>query len=220
MIGFEDCEKFAQKIRANAEYSHLALILIALETNSSKGLSIEAAGFNGYLARPVKEFHLYKTIKALVDQGKSESTKKSFLTPYIYNESQDKSLVVAENQVKVLLAEDNVVNQTVAKRMLSILGCEVDIACNGQEAVDKWKESHYDMIFMDCNMPVLDGYQATIQIREIEAGDRRIPIVALTANVMIGEAKVCFDVGMDDFVAKPMKIADLEGVIQGFLRNS
>lgn len=220
VIGFENCKAFAQKIRMDPAFTHLAMILIALEANSSKGPRIEAAGFNGYLARPVKEFHLYKTIKSLVDQSKPESTFKTFFTPYTYNESQDNALLVAKNQVKVLLAEDNLVNQTVAKRMLTILGCDVDIACNGQEAVDKWKESHYDMIFMDCNMPVLDGYQATIQIRENEVEDKRIPIVALTANVMTGEAKVCFDVGMDGFVPKPMKIADLEVVIQGFLRKN
>jgi CheY-like chemotaxis protein len=219
IIGFEGCLAFSQKIRADAAFTHLSMIVITLEANSDKGPQFEAAGFNGYLARPVKEFHLYRTIKSLVDQTKSESADQTFFTPYTYSESQNNSLLVAEHQVKVLLVEDNLVNQTVAKRMLTVLGCEVYIASNGQEAVDKWKESQYDIIFMDCNMPILDGYQATIQIRESESEDSRVPIIALTANVLTGEAKICFDAGMDDFIPKPMKIADLEVVIQSFLRK-
>ncbi len=220
VLGFEDCQTFAKELRSDASMDSLALVLIALDSSNEKSTEIEESGFNGYLTRPVKEFHLCKTIRSLVDQIKSETNSKTFYTPYSFSEITDASQAVIENQVKVLLAEDNLVNQTVAQRMLTILGCEVDIACNGEEAVEKWKEFNYDMIFMDCNMPVLDGYQATIQIRESESDAERIPIVALTANAMTGEAQVCFDVGMDDFIAKPVKIADLEVVVQRFLRKN
>ena len=117
--------------------------------------------------------------------------------------------------VRVLLAEDNIVNQKVVMQMMSRMGCRVDVAANGVEAVDMWRTLPYDMIFMDCQMPELDGLTATQHIRAAEEfeGLSRIPIIAMTANAMQGDQEACFDVGMDDYTTKPIRTQELARVI-------
>ncbi|MGH8187912.1 MAG: ATP-binding protein, partial [Steroidobacteraceae bacterium] len=105
---------------------------------------------------------------------------------------------------RILLVEDNAVNEKVATRFLQKLGHVVDVARNGQEAVDAWTRGGYDLILMDCQMPVLDGYEATREIRSRERGSQRIPIVALTANAMKNDDAKCKEAGMDDHLSKPL----------------
>lgn len=106
--------------------------------------------------------------------------------------------------VRVLVAEDNMINQVVAVSLLAHLGCTVDVAADGMEAVRRWSEGAFDLILMDCQMPEMDGYEATRRIRAAEAGERRIPIVALTANAMREDRDACLAAGMDDHIAKPV----------------
>jgi PAS domain S-box-containing protein len=111
-----------------------------------------------------------------------------------------------QNLVRVLLAEDNVVNQKVAVRMLEKLGCRVDVAANGREALEMWRQFPYNMIFMDCQMPELDGLSATRLIREEESREAHIPIIAMTANAMERDREDCLLAGMDDYASKPVKL--------------
>jgi PAS domain S-box-containing protein len=106
--------------------------------------------------------------------------------------------------VRVLVAEDNMINQVVAVSLLAHLGCTVDVAADGVEAVRRWSEGAFDLILMDCQMPEMDGLEATRRIRAAEAGDGRIPIVALTANAMREDREACLAAGMDDHIAKPV----------------
>jgi len=108
-------------------------------------------------------------------------------------------------RARVLVADDNSVNQRLAKLMLERLGCQVDLANNGFEAVSAWAGGAYDLIFMDCQMPEMDGMAATRAIRKQELPGRRIPIIALTANVLQGERERCLAVGMDDYLPKPVR---------------
>lgn len=117
---------------------------------------------------------------------------------------------------RVLVAEDNAVNQKLATRMLEKLGCWVDVAANGKEALTLATAIHYDLVLMDCQMPEMDGYEATTEIRR-QMKDRHVPIVAMTANAMQGDREKCLDAGMDDYLSKPMKFEDLRLVVGRWL---
>jgi len=116
-------------------------------------------------------------------------------------------------QGRVLLVEDNIVNQKLAAHLLRKFGCNVDVAANGVEAVKMWKALAYDAIFMDCQMPEMDGYEATAEIRKAEPDEARIPIVAMTANAMTGDRERCLTAGMDDYLSKPISVVALRAVI-------
>src|SRR5439155_10050314 len=118
-------------------------------------------------------------------------------------------------RARVLLAEDNFVNQRVAIKMLESLGCEVEVAQNGQKAVEAVAAAHYDVVLMDCQMPELDGFEATRAIRGSEADmaaggePRHVPIIAMTANAMAGDRERCIEAGMDGYLTKPVRLDDL-----------
>ncbi|MCV6639474.1 response regulator [Candidatus Albibeggiatoa sp. nov. NOAA] len=116
----------------------------------------------------------------------------------------------------LLLAEDNAFNQKVAATMLKKLGFEVEMAQNGQEALDKVAANgDYGLLFMDCEMPVMDGYQSTQKIRELEqTTGKHIPIIAMTAHSSPEDRQQCLDSGMDDYIAKPFKIDALKGILE------
>lgn len=116
----------------------------------------------------------------------------------------------------VLLAEDDRVNQLVARKLLERVGCRVEIAANGREAVDLTSTHDYEMVFMDCQMPVLDGYAATRAIREQEGAQRHTPIVAMTAHAMPGDREKCLAAGMDGYIAKPVEREDIERALARF----
>jgi CheY-like chemotaxis protein/HPt (histidine-containing phosphotransfer) domain-containing protein len=119
----------------------------------------------------------------------------------------------------VLVVEDNPVNRLLAVRLLEKLGCSVDVAANGVEAVDMSAESDYAAIFMDCQMPELDGYEATARIRRRERDGTHVPIVAMTANTMEGDRERCIAAGMDDYLPKPLRVEELEDALRRALGN-
>jgi CheY-like chemotaxis protein len=121
----------------------------------------------------------------------------------------------------VLVAEDHPVNRLLAVRLLEKLGCRVDVAANGAEAVEMSAASDYAAVFMDCQMPELDGYEATARIRRREQSTGgRVPIVAMTANTMEGDRERCIDAGMDDYLAKPLRVDELESALTRALDGS
>jgi len=121
------------------------------------------------------------------------------------------------HRARILLAEDNIVNQKVATRMLEKMNCEVHVAADGEAAVAAWRTGRFDLIFMDCQMPVLDGYEACRTIRRLENGAARIPIVALTAHAMKGDDAICFGAGMDGYLTKPVDRESLSAILQRYL---
>ncbi len=122
------------------------------------------------------------------------------------------SLAPSSN-IPVLLVEDNLVNRKLAVLILEKIGCNVVVAINGAEGVEKFKTGEFNAIFMDCQMPVMDGYEATRAIRDLEAGASRIPIIAVTANALKGDKEKCLDCGMDDYITKPLRPSDLQEAV-------
>jgi signal transduction histidine kinase/DNA-binding response OmpR family regulator len=121
--------------------------------------------------------------------------------------------------IRVLVAEDNAVNQLLVRRMFEKLGIRIDLAANGREAVQMATEFEYDIIFMDCSMPELDGYEATAILRQQDRG-RRIPIVAITANAMSEDRARCLEAGMDDHLTKPVRLEDIRGALERWVNES
>lgn len=113
----------------------------------------------------------------------------------------------------ILVVEDNFMNQELLKALLSQMDCDVDTASDGEEALEMFQDSEYDLIFMDILMPKKDGYQVTREIRQLEAGQQHIPIVAVTANAMMGDQEKCLAAGMDDYIAKPIRGEHLEVIL-------
>jgi CheY-like chemotaxis protein len=138
------------------------------------------------------------------------------LVPDTHNLPSDTGAAPAslEPRRRVLLAEDNTVNQKLAGTLLARLGCDVDVANTGAEAVSMCERNPYCAVFMDCQMPEMDGYAATREIRLRQQGPRRLPVIAMTAHVHADEQTRCADAGMDDYVSKPLRLEDLERVVQ------
>ncbi len=146
-----------------------------------------------------------------------ESRKSRFPSLASHSRPPPMESLRPENHSRVLVVEDNVVNQKVARRMLEKLGCTVDVAANGLEAVDLTARFQYDLVFMDCHMPEMDGYSATRAIRSRETELKRdpLPIIALTANAFGKDRELCRQAGMDDFISKPVRIEELSQALKG-----
>jgi len=159
------------------------------------GADIDVAHIEGasHLPKPVRCWPLIRAAHARIDGLEGENLDAA-------NLSRSDAVYDAD----ILLVEDNRLNQIVARKMLEKLGCRVQIAQNGREACAAAKERAYDLIFMDCQMPVMDGFEATQQIRVAESGQHRTPIIALTAGALKEERDRCYEAGMDDFLSKPI----------------
>jgi signal transduction histidine kinase/DNA-binding response OmpR family regulator len=125
----------------------------------------------------------------------------------------EKGGAIVGRTLRVLVAEDNPINQKVASSMLHKIGCKADIATNGREALERTRERLYDLVFMDCQMPEMDGFEATEAIRQQETGPKRVPIIAMTAHAMPSDRERCMAAGMDDYLTKPISVEQLRAVI-------
>jgi len=122
--------------------------------------------------------------------------------------------------LQVLLAEDTEMNRMLVRILLTRMGFEVDEAEDGQQAVDALARKRYDLVLMDCMMPVMDGYEATriLRVREAETGQERVPVIALTASAIAGDRERCRQAGMDDYLSKPFQVDDFTAIVQRYLK--
>ncbi|MFC1585893.1 response regulator [Fibrobacterota bacterium] len=201
-------KELAVNIKKNQNYKGIKLI--ALTSNAAPGAAkeLDEAGFDAYLPLPVKKAELCRTIQVLLGDKRSDG---QIITRYLAEEFTLKGL-------KILVAEDDKTNQKFVRAMLGNLGCEIDIAINGKEAVNKLKGNPYDVVLMDLQMPVMGGEEATLYIRHHI--DREIPILALTASVIPGEKEKCLMAGMNDYLSKPVDPTRLKEAISQWTGRS
>ena len=163
---------------------------------------------DGMIPVPVSQSVLFDSLALALDHKKSLQTVQT----------QDLAATTPSSK-RILVAEDNVINQVLAKRLLESLGYSCHIVENGREAIDAVFHAPYDLVLMDCHMPELDGYDATRQIRKLEVPGSRIPIVAVTANAMSGDETLCIEAGMDDYLTKPINKAALKAKLEKWLKE-
>ena len=189
--------------------------LVLLTSSGQRGDSHLFAdiGFAGYLLKPVAQLDLTDCLMLILGNTAESWHLKSqpIVTRHALRAQRHRS------PKRVLLAEDNLVNQKVALRMLEKLQCRVEVVADGLATIEAWKEGNFDLILMDCQMPHLDGYEATREIRKLEQGGAHIQIVALTANAMKGDEEKCRAAGMDGYLTKPIDRAKLEACVDALV---
>lgn len=189
----------------------LSPLSFSVEAERRVGIDYEA-----YVAKPVQADILYDIItdlSAKIRQGddRGDSSRKAYLTGWSVADKP-------RYHARILLAEDSNLNQEVAIDALTSLGCQVDVAENGIVALEKLEAGDYDIIFMDCSMPVMDGYETTRRIRSIGSDKSRVPVVAITAHALKSCRDKCLEAGMDDYIPKPISHRSIEVALRRFCR--
>jgi CheY-like chemotaxis protein len=203
-----------RRILADPSLNGSRLVSLAPIGTRADSKAASDAGFAARLVKPIRRERLWRSLSMALGITTDPTARKSRASGHP---------AVVENRIgrraRLLIAEDNPVNQKVMIRTLEKLGYSVDIANDGAEAVNAVRSSSYDLVFMDCEMPEMDGYQATREIRNEEGQGLRTPIVALTANVMNGNRERCLEAGMDDHVIKPVKREVLIDVLEKWIQT-
>ena len=196
----------------------MALLLATSSVQRGDAERFHEAGFNAYLTKPCRPETLLAAIETVLAGKPGWDPSEPILTRHSLAERLLSAPIKAKLRAspavpgravrRVLLAEDNPVNQMVAVKMLGNLGCSVDVASDGVQAVEMSGRFPYDVIFMDVQMPLLDGLEATRRIRQ-RGSTPPVHIIAMTANAMAGDRELCLDAGMNDYVSKPITLAAL-----------
>lgn len=195
-----DGMELGRHIKTDPNLAPTRLILLASVGQRGHRQKAEDSGFAAYLTKPVRHRQFYACLKAVLGMAPESSSPAVLVTRYRLAEQQ------AQLRPHLLVAEDNIVNQKIIVRMLEKQGYRVDVVGNGREALEAHARNAYALILMDCQMPEMDGYEATAAIRGREASAQgHTPIVAMTANAMQGDRERCLAAGMDDYVSKPIQ---------------
>ncbi|MDY6948816.1 MAG: response regulator [Pseudomonadota bacterium] len=196
-----DGSQLGQLINEDPAINATRLVLLTSSGQPGESSHFSRMGFAAYLLKPVSHSDLVDTLMIVL--GAARDDRDAAQRP-IVTQHELLAMRAREKRIRVLLAEDNLVNQKVGVKLLEKIGCTVDVAVNGKEAVRAWESGHFDVILMDCQMPEMDGYEATRQIRARESASHRTPIVALTAHAMKGADEECRAAGMNDYITKPI----------------
>ena len=206
-----DGKDLAHRIKADPTLAATELIMISSGMVTQRDLDALAdAGVGLYLAKPIRSERL---LRALVDLRRGTgSTNRAGAIGALAPASPQ----FPQFDLHVLLAEDNEISQAVAAGIVGMFGCRVDVAGNGRQAVDRLRAGQYDLVLMDCQMPVLDGYEATRHIRAECIGGEELVVVAMTAEALQGARERCLAAGMDDYIAKPVHLDEVARVLERF----
>ncbi|MBC7932629.1 MAG: PAS domain S-box protein [Rubrivivax sp.] len=218
MDGFE----LARAIKDDPRIASVRLVLLTSYGQRGDGARSREMGVAAYLTKPVRQSQLFDCLTNVVSQAPL-TTESATSSQHAASKVHTKHSLQETNKMSnklILLAEDNVVNQKVAVRQLQKLGYRADAVANGREALEALGRIAYDLVLMDCQMPEMDGYEATAEIRRREGDARHTPIVAMTANALEGDREKCIAAGMDDYVSKPVKPDELGAVLQKYLSDA
>ncbi len=235
-----DGVELAKQIKATPHLTSLPLILLTSGDSRGESAQAKAAKFAAYLRKPIRLQKLFDSLNIVLRLTSTESPLPKPTSPTLVTK-QNLEEIQLRGKLRILLAEDNIINQKVAVKMLSKLGYRTDVVGNGHEVLTALAKRSYDLILMDCQMPEMDGYEATGKIRKTERAGLEgrsqeqesersktsyvalhpsystIPIIALTANASKEDREKCFAIGMDDFLSKPVKLLDLEQKLDQWL---
>jgi len=204
----------ARLVRADPRLAGTPMIMLTSSAQRGEVEKSEQAGIVAHLTKPVRSGPLRAAINSAVHPG---------LTASISSPPNGGAVAFEEGPGRatqlpvVLVVEDNVVNQKVLTAILASIHYGVDIAVNGYEALEKLDRNRYAAVLMDCQMPVMDGYQATGELRLREGSDRHTPVIALTASAMAADRERCLHAGMDDYLSKPVNAEDLATTLASWL---
>ncbi|HHE55778.1 MAG TPA: response regulator, partial [Caldithrix abyssi] len=215
-----DGEMTAKAIINDPELKNTKIIILTSLGHRGDASYLKELGCKAYLVKPVKQSHLFNTIVNVLQQGVEEEpqqekeTKKEeqFITSHVIEEQ-------IRQGIRILLTEDNRINQKVARKIIEKKPYALDIVNNGKEAYKAALRQHYDLILMDVQMPVMDGIEATQKIRAKLKDRRHVPIIAMTAHAMKGDREKCLAAGMDDYISKPIKPDDLYAMIEKWTKK-
>ncbi|MDH4304801.1 MAG: response regulator [Nitrospira sp.] len=237
-MGPTDGIELARAIRTGTGGAEIQLVLLTSFGRRGDAKTAKAAGISAYLTKPIRERQLHDCLVAVMTQRAAAVGKASMNQPVPLITRHTLAETKANVDLRILLAEDNIINQKVAVRLFHRLGYRIDVVATGREVVEALSRSRYDVIFMDCQMPEMDGFEATRLIREREAAEivpssefrvsdskpetrnqepatsHHVPIVALTANAMQGDREQCLAAGMDDYLSKPISLEALATVLE------
>jgi len=209
-----DGEALGRAIKTDPALKETVLVMLTSWGRRGDAARMKEIGFSAYLTKPVKHSQLFDCLVTVLGEepGRAKEDKKP---PLVTRHS----LAEAKRRVRILLVEDNIVNQKLATRLLEKMGYRSDAVGNGREAVEALEMAPYDVVLMDVQMPEMDGYEATRLIRDPQSKVRNhhVPIIAMTANAMKGDRERCLGAGMDDYISKPIQPQKLIEVMETFV---
>jgi CheY-like chemotaxis protein len=201
-----------RQIKQDPRLAPTALIMMTSLGQRGDAKNVQEVGFAAYLTKPVRQQHLHECLALALGHQADPDAKPTLITRHTIAESQSR-----RSRVRVLLAEDNTVNQRVALAMLKRIGYQAEAVKNGLEVLAALEREPFDLVLMDCQMPEMDGYEATRAIRSLDAPYRNIPVVALTANAMEGDRQLCLSAGMNAYISKPVTAGAIADVLERWL---
>ena len=212
-----DGENLGKQIKADPQLQDMILVMLTSAGCRGDAKRMHEIGFAAYLNKPIKQSQLLDCLRRVT--GKSDDSPQTPSETIVtrHSISEDR-----KRRIRILLADDNIMNQKIGQRILEVkLGYHADVVANGVEAIESLSRQHYDLVLMDCQMPEMDGYEATAAIRDPNSSVRNhnIPVIAMTANAMKGDREKCLEAGMDDYVAKPIRPQELSDAIERNLRE-
>jgi len=205
-----DGVSLAKIIRSTPTLAHTRLVLLTSVGRRGDGERARNAGVDAYLTKPVRQSQLFECLRAVMGQAdQPEGTRPPLITRHTLAESQK------HTRVRILVAEDNPVNQKLLVRLVEKIGYQADVTNNGIEALTALSQLSYDAILMDCQMPELNGFKTTAAIRQHDQEKgTHTPIIAVTAHEKAGDRERCLTAGMDDYITKPIKLEELKAALE------